>query len=39
MTTPTETTSNSLSRNTRAERMRQPLAADVVAAVADQHGA
>jgi hypothetical protein len=38
MTTPTDTTSDSLSQNTRAERMRQPLAADVVAAVADQHG-
>src|SRR5438270_10397090 len=38
MTTPTDTTPNSLRQNTRAERMRQPLAADVVAAVADQHG-
>jgi Replication initiator protein, pSAM2 len=38
MTTPTDTTSDSLTQNTRAERMRQPLAADVVAAVADQHG-
>ena len=38
MSTSTETMTDSLSQNTRAERMRQPLAADVVAAVADQHG-
>ena len=38
MTTPTETATDVPSGHTRAERMRQPLAADVVAAVADQHG-
>jgi hypothetical protein len=37
-TTTTETVTEMSSRQTRAERMRQPLAADVVAAVADQHG-
>ncbi len=38
MTTPTETVTELPPGRTRAERMRQPLAADVVAAVADQHG-
>jgi hypothetical protein len=33
-----EAVTESPSRHSRAERMRQPLAADVVAAVADQHG-
>jgi hypothetical protein len=35
MTTPTETATEG---HTRAERMRQPLTADVVTALADQHG-
>jgi hypothetical protein len=35
MSTPTETTTHSPGGRTRVERMRQPLAADVVAAVAD----
>ena len=38
MTIPTEAVTEVPSGHTRAERMRQPLAADVVAAVADQHG-
>jgi hypothetical protein len=38
MITNTEAVTESPSRPTRAERMRQPLATDVVAAVADQHG-
>jgi hypothetical protein len=38
MTTPTETVTDVPSGHSRAERMRQPLAADVLAAVADQHG-
>ncbi len=38
MTTPTETVTELPTGRSRAERMRQPLAADVVAAVADQHG-
>lgn len=38
MTTPTETVTNVATGQTRAERMHQPLAADVLAAVADQHG-
>jgi hypothetical protein len=38
VTTPTEAATDVPSGHTRAERMRQPLAADVVAAVADQHG-
>ena len=38
MITNTEAVTELPSRHTRAERMRQPLAADVVAAVADQHG-
>jgi hypothetical protein len=38
VTTPTETATDVPSGHTRAERMRQPLTADVVAAVADQHG-
>ena len=37
-TTTTEVMTELPSRQTRAERMRQPLAADVVAAVAEQHG-
>jgi hypothetical protein len=37
-TTTTEAVTELPSRQTRAERMRQPLAADVVAAVAEQHG-
>jgi hypothetical protein len=37
MTTPNQTTP-SPAASTRAQRMRQPLAADVVAAVANQHG-
>ncbi len=38
MSTSTETVTDMPSGHTRAERMRQPLAADVLAAVADQHG-
>ena len=38
MSTSTQITSGSPGGSTRVERMRQPLAADVVAAVADQHG-
>src|SRR5947209_17128462 len=38
MSTSTRITSGSPGGSTRVERMRQPLAADVVAAVADQHG-
>ena len=38
MSTPTETVTDMPSGHTRAERMRQPLAADVLTAVADQHG-
>ena len=38
MSTPTKTVTESPSGLSRAERMRQPLAADVVTAVADQHG-
>jgi len=38
MTTPTTTVTDMSESRTRAERMRQPLAADVLAAVADQHG-
>jgi hypothetical protein len=38
MSTSTQITSDSPGGSTRVERMRQPLAADVVAAVADQHG-
>jgi hypothetical protein len=38
MTTATETGTEGRTGHSRAERMRQPLAGDVVAAVADQHG-
>ena len=38
MTTPAQTTTPAPTATTWAQRMRQPLAADVVAAVADQHG-
>jgi replication initiator protein RepSA len=38
MSTPTEAMIDSPDARTRVERMRQPLAADVVAAVADAHG-
>jgi replication initiator protein RepSA len=38
MSTSIETRTDSRDESTRAGRMRQPLAADVVAAVADQHG-
>jgi hypothetical protein len=38
MTTPTETGAEGRTGHSRAEWMRQPLAGDVVAAVADQHG-
>jgi len=38
MSTPIETATEVPSRHTRAERMRQPLAADVLTAVADHHG-
>src|SRR5918997_3125704 len=38
MSTPSKTTTDSPGGSTRAQRMRQPLVADVVAAVADQHG-
>ena len=38
MTSPTETVTDMPSGHTRAERMRQPLATDVLSAVADQHG-
>lgn len=38
MTTSLETVADVPSGHTRAERMRQPLAADVLVAVADQHG-
>ncbi len=38
MTPPPGTVTNVPDGRTRAERMRQPLAADVIAAVADQHG-
>jgi hypothetical protein len=38
MTTPTETGTEGRTGQSRAERMRQPLAGDVVTAVADQHG-
>jgi hypothetical protein len=38
MTPPTDTGTDVPTGHTRAERMRQPLAADVIAAVAEQHG-
>ncbi|MGH3822554.1 MAG: replication initiator [Pseudonocardiaceae bacterium] len=38
MTIATETMAESPTAHTRAERLRQPLAADVLVAVADQHG-
>jgi hypothetical protein len=38
MTTPTETGAEGRTGHSRVEWMRQPLAGDVVAAVADQHG-
>jgi hypothetical protein len=38
MTTPTETGAEGRTGHSRAEWMRQPLAGDAVAAVADQHG-